>query len=76
MGFIGAKVPLPYGPGDGDKGMRGNIDYIKLARESVGLDFPLMIDCYVCFTLSSPRFLLLDELHSELHGRTMPKNRS
>jgi L-alanine-DL-glutamate epimerase-like enolase superfamily enzyme len=47
MGFIGAKVPLPYGPGDGDYGMKGNIDFIKSARNSVGPDFPLMIDCYV-----------------------------
>jgi L-alanine-DL-glutamate epimerase-like enolase superfamily enzyme len=47
MGFIGAKIPLPYGPGDGDKGLRANIQRIKDVRQSVGLDFPIMVDCYV-----------------------------
>jgi L-rhamnonate dehydratase len=37
MGFHGAKIPLPYGPCDGQKGMRGNIDFIKNWREKVGL---------------------------------------
>jgi len=26
---VGAKVPLPYGPGDGPEGMRKNIAYIE-----------------------------------------------
>ena len=40
MGFKGAKFPLPYGPGDGDVGMRKNIERVKEVRESVGQDFP------------------------------------
>jgi len=51
MGFKGAKIPLPYGPGDGDEGMRKNIQRIKEARESVGPDFPLMVDCYMALTV-------------------------
>ena len=51
MGFQGAKIPLPYGPGDGDAGMRKNIERIKQAREAVGPDFPLMIDCYMSLTV-------------------------
>ena len=51
MGFVGAKLPLCYGPGDGDVGMRKNIERIKAAREAVGPDFPLMIDCYMSLTV-------------------------
>ena len=29
FGFFGGKFPLPYGPGDGDAGMRMNIERIK-----------------------------------------------
>jgi L-rhamnonate dehydratase len=51
MGFVGAKFPLPYGPGDGDEGMRKNIQKIKEVRESVGPDFPIMVDCYMSLTV-------------------------
>ena len=30
FGFFGGKFPLPYGPGDGDAGMRMNIERIKV----------------------------------------------
>jgi L-rhamnonate dehydratase len=43
LGFKGAKFPLPYGPADGDEGMRKNLQRIQQIRESVGPDFPLMI---------------------------------
>jgi L-rhamnonate dehydratase len=51
LGFKGGKIPLPYGPADGDAGMRANIEHIKRVRESVGPDFPLMIDCYMALTV-------------------------
>lgn len=51
MGFWGAKFPLPYGPANGDWGMRENIAAVKKWREAVGPDFPLMIDCYISLTL-------------------------
>jgi hypothetical protein len=41
----------PYGPADGDEGMRANIEHIKRVRASVGPDFPLMIDCYMALTV-------------------------
>jgi L-rhamnonate dehydratase len=50
MGFHGAKVPLPYGPADGDQGMQGNIAYLQRVRELVGNDFPVMVDCYMALT--------------------------
>ena len=52
LGFVGAKVPLPYGPGDGDEGMRKNVETMQKHRESVGPDFPLMIDCYMSLNVA------------------------
>lgn len=52
LGFKGGKIPLPYGPADGDAGMKANIEHIKRVREAVGPDFPLMIDCYMALTVS------------------------
>ncbi|KAL8913239.1 MAG: hypothetical protein Q9171_001886 [Xanthocarpia ochracea] len=47
MGFMGAKVPLPYGPDLGLSGLRNNVDFLRKHRESVGPDFPLRVDCYM-----------------------------
>lgn len=47
LGFKGAKIPLPYSHAEGADGLRKNVDAIRRARESVGPDFPLMIDCYM-----------------------------
>ena len=42
LGFVGAKISCPYGPAEGEKGLRKNVQLFKNARESVGDDFPLM----------------------------------
>jgi L-alanine-DL-glutamate epimerase-like enolase superfamily enzyme len=47
MGFIGAKVPLPYGPDEGQPGMTKNIAFLKKHRQAIGQDFPLRVDCYM-----------------------------
>jgi len=47
MGFFGAKVPLPYGPGEGHAGLKKNVEFLKKHKDSVGDDFPLMVDCYM-----------------------------
>ncbi|KAK9455231.1 enolase C-terminal domain-like protein [Dipodascopsis uninucleata] len=47
MGFWGGKVALPYGPDEGHVGLRKNIEFLKMHREAVGPDFPLMVDCYM-----------------------------
>ena len=57
MKFQGAKIPLPYGPADGDEGLCRNVAVVKEAREKVGPDFPLMIDCYM--SLSVPYTIAL-----------------
>jgi UDP-N-acetylglucosamine/UDP-N-acetylgalactosamine diphosphorylase len=47
MGFWGAKVPLPYGPGEGPEGLKKNVEFLTKHRESVGPDYPIMVDCYM-----------------------------
>lgn len=47
LGFIGSKVPLPEGPGDGAAGMQRNLEAIAAWRKQAGEGFPLMIDCYM-----------------------------
>jgi L-rhamnonate dehydratase len=51
LGFIAAKIPCQYGPGDGDEGLKKNIEVIAAARDSVGPDFPLKLDCYMSLTV-------------------------
>jgi L-rhamnonate dehydratase len=51
LGFHGAKLPLMYGPADGDEGLKKNIATIAAARESAGPDFHIMIDCYMSLTV-------------------------
>jgi len=51
LGFAGAKVPCPYGPADGDAGLRKNVEYVAMQREKVGPHFPLMLDCYMALTV-------------------------
>jgi len=47
QGFWGGKVPLPHGPGDGPAGLKENVAFLAAHRETVGPDFPLMVDCYM-----------------------------
>lgn len=47
MGFIGAKVPLPYGPAEGSAGFKKNVEFLEKHRADVGPDFPLRVDCYM-----------------------------
>ena len=51
MGFHGAKMPLMYGPADGKDGLKKNIAMFAQARDSVGSDFDLMLDCYMALTV-------------------------
>lgn len=47
LGFIGGKVPLPHGPGDGPEGLRANVKFLAEHRERVGPEFKLKVDCYM-----------------------------
>ncbi len=51
MGFIGGKMPLKYGPVDGEEGLRKNIEFAESMREKVGPDFWLMWDCWMSLDL-------------------------
>jgi L-rhamnonate dehydratase len=51
MGFVGAKIPLPYGPADGDNGLLKNIEFVQNWRNLVGPDYPIAIDCYMALTV-------------------------
>jgi len=51
MGFHGVKLPCRFGPADGTEGLKKNIADIALAREQVGPDFPLRLDCYMSMTV-------------------------
>jgi L-rhamnonate dehydratase len=46
-GFWGAKLPLTYGPSEGEEGFRRNIARAERARAAVGPDFPLLFDCWM-----------------------------
>lgn len=51
-GFWGGKVPLPYCPEEGHEGLRKNVEFLRKHRESVGTDFPIMVDCYMSLNVS------------------------
>ncbi|KAJ7079440.1 mandelate racemase muconate lactonizing enzyme family protein [Mycena belliarum] len=50
-GFWGAKVPLPYGPDEGAAGLRKNVAFLTAHRESVGPEYPIMVDCWMSLTV-------------------------
>jgi L-rhamnonate dehydratase len=51
LGFMAAKIPCRYGPSDGDEGLEMNIEAVASAREAVGPEFPLMLDCYMALNV-------------------------
>ncbi|HVG37677.1 MAG TPA: L-rhamnonate dehydratase [Pyrinomonadaceae bacterium] len=51
LGFQGGKMPCLYGPGDGDDGLRRNVEFVAEMRDRVGPEFPLMLDCYMALTV-------------------------
>ncbi|MBT3233949.1 MAG: L-rhamnonate dehydratase [Nitrospina sp.] len=46
-GFIGGKMPLPYGPADRRMGLNANVKQFREMRDQVGPDFQLMADCWM-----------------------------
>lgn len=51
LGFVGAKIPLHHGPAEGADGFRRNVEALTAAREAVGSDFWLMVDCWMSLNL-------------------------
>jgi L-rhamnonate dehydratase len=51
LGFVGAKIPCPHGPSEGDIGLKKNVEFVKSWREKLGEDYPLALDCYMSLTV-------------------------
>ncbi len=41
---------MPYGPADGREGMKKNVELVKQARDALGPDGEIMLDCWMAFT--------------------------
>ena len=49
LGFMGHKLAMPSGPASGREGMNKNVALVKEAREEIGWDAELMLDCYMAW---------------------------
>jgi L-alanine-DL-glutamate epimerase-like enolase superfamily enzyme len=50
FGFKKLKLAIPYGPADGREGMKKNVELVKRAREALGPDGEILLDCWMAFT--------------------------
>ncbi len=50
LGFIGGKMPLPYGPADGEAGLHKNVELAAQMRAACGPDFILAFDGWMGLT--------------------------
>ena len=50
FGFKRLKLAIPHGPADGREGIRKNVELVKRARNAVGDDGDIMLDCWMAFT--------------------------
>ncbi|WP_226783063.1 L-rhamnonate dehydratase [Oceaniglobus trochenteri] len=55
QGFTMMKLRMGWGPKDGARGMRQNIDLVRTLRETVGEDVDIMADCYMGWSLEYAR---------------------
>lgn len=49
IGFSNIKIAMQYGPADGPSGMRKNLELVHKAREAVGPDGVVAVDCYMAW---------------------------
>jgi len=49
LGFKAVKLACPYGPADGLWGLQENEKFVAKARETVGDNVEIMLDCYMAF---------------------------
>ena len=49
LGFTAFKLACPYGPVDGLDGLAANEDFVARAREQIGAEAELMLDCWMAF---------------------------
>jgi L-rhamnonate dehydratase len=49
LGFRAFKLACPYGPADGLDGIAKNVEFVARAREQIGDQCELMLDCWMAF---------------------------
>jgi L-rhamnonate dehydratase len=49
LGFRAFKLACPYGPADGLDGLKRNEEFVARAREQIGDEAELMLDCWMAF---------------------------
>jgi L-rhamnonate dehydratase len=49
-GFTKLKLAIPHGPADGRAGMNKNVELVKRARQALGPDGEIMLDCWMAWT--------------------------
>ena len=57
-GYQAFKSRFGYGPKDGMRGMRENLERVEALREVLGYDVDLMLECYMGWTLDYARRML------------------
>ena len=63
FGFKKLKLAIPHGPADGEQGLKKNEQLVQRAREALGPDGEVMLDCWMAFT---------EEYSEELAARLEP----
>lgn len=53
LGFLGCKLPLPYGPAAGEAGLDADVALFAQAREAVGHDMFLAYDCWMALDVET-----------------------
>ncbi len=59
FGFKKIKLAIPHGPADGETGLKTNESLVKRARQLLGSDGHIMLDCWMAFTESYTEELAL-----------------
>lgn len=49
FGYKKLKLAIPHGPADGRDGMKKNVDLVKRARDLLGPDGEIMLDCWMAW---------------------------
>lgn len=50
FGYKRLKLAIPHGPADGREGMKKNLELVKRARQALGPDGDIMLDCWMAWT--------------------------
>ncbi|NND07018.1 MAG: L-rhamnonate dehydratase [Saprospiraceae bacterium] len=50
FGYTKLKLAIPYGPADGREGLKKNVQLVERARDLLGPDGEIMLDCWMAFT--------------------------